>query len=240
MRINKVKAKIKAGQKAYGVGFTFKCLPLVDVVGNLGFDYIFIEAEHGSWSLPDVEEMVLMADAKGMTTLARIPNILPSTILQFLDRGVLGIMGPHIASKADAEALVKGCKFAPRGVRSFYPSKYADYKIPESVPSYMSKANEEVLTMALLEDESALKDLDGILSVEGLDIATIGHFDLSQSMGEPGNPEHPRVSKAMDAARDKIRASKKAVWGRDYMFSVGISDLVMSGAQEFLKKSKKV
>lgn len=238
MRINKVKAKIKAGQKAYGVAFPFKALPLVDVVGNLGFDFIFLEAEHGFFSLPDIEEMVLMADAKGLTTMARIPNIHPSTILRFLDRGVLGIMGPHIASKGDAEALAKGCRFAPRGVRSFYPSKYADYKIPDDVPGYMAKANEEVLVTALLEDASALDDLDGILSVEGLDIASIGHYDLSQSMGYPGNYEHPTVARAMDAARDKVRASK-VLWGRDWTFSAGIIDLVMSGAAEFLKKSNK-
>jgi len=237
MRVNKVKAKLKAGQKAYGVAFPFKSLPLVDVVGNLGFDFIFLEAEHGFYSLPDIEEMVLMADAKGLTTLARIPNIHPSTILRFLDRGVLGIMGPHIASKADAEALVQGCRFAPRGVRSFYPSKYPDYKIPDDVPAYMAKANEEVLVTALLEDESALDDLDGILSVEGLDVASIGHYDLSQSMGYPGNYEHPKVAKAMDAARDKVRASK-VLWGRDWTFSTGIIDLVMNGAAEFLKKSK--
>jgi len=235
MRVNKVKRKIETGQGVYGVSFTFKSLPLVEVVGNLGFDYIFIEAEHGFFSLPDVEEMVLMADAKGMSTLARIPNIHPSTILQFLDRGILGIVGPHIASKEDAEALVRGCRFAPRGVRSFYPSKYADYTLPASVPDYMAKANEEVLVIALLEDQSALEDLDGILSVEGLDVATIGHFDLSQSMGEPGNPEHPRVAKAMQDAKDRIRASRVA-WGGDYLFSTSITDLVMSGAQGFLRK----
>lgn len=237
MRVNRVKRKIKAGRKTYGVSFTFKSLPLVDVVGNLGFDYIFIEAEHGFFSLPDIEEMVLMADAKGMTTLARVPNIRASTILQFLDRGVLGITGPHIASKENAEALVQGCRFAPRGVRSFFPSKYADYALPDSVPEYMAKANEEVLVVALLEDQSALEDLDEILSVKGLDVATIGHFDLSQSMGEPGNPEHPRVAEAMEDARDRIRASNVA-YGRDYLFSTSITNLVMSGARDFLSKAR--
>lgn len=145
MRVNKAKAKIKAGEKAYGIAFPFKSLPLVDVVGNLGFDFIFLEAEHGFFSLPDIEEMVLMADAKGLTTLARVPNIHPSTILRFLDRGVLGIMGPHIANKEDAEALVRACRFAPRGIRSFFPSKYADYQVPDDVPAYMAKANEEVM-----------------------------------------------------------------------------------------------
>ena len=236
MRVNKAKAKIKAGKKAYGVAFPFKSLPLVEVIGNLGFDYIFLEAEHGFFSLPDIEEMVLMADAKGLTTLARVPNIHPSTILRFLDRGVLGIMGPHIASKEDAEALVSACRFAPRGVRSFFPSKYADYVIPDDAPAYMAKANEEVLVTALLEDESALDDLDSILSIEGLDVSLIGHYDLSQSMGQPGNYQHPRVAKAMDEAIEKIRASK-VVYARDMLLSTGIFELVRSGAQDFLKNA---
>lgn len=236
MRVNKVKAKIKAGKKAYGIAFPFRSLPLVEVVGNLGFDFIFLEAEHGFFSLPDIEEMVLMADAKGLTTLARVPNIHPSTILRFLDRGVLGIMGPHIATKEDAEALVQACRFAPRGVRSFYPSKYADYQVPDDVPAYMAKANEEVMVTALLEDESALDDLDGILAIEGLDVSLIGHFDLSQSMGEPGNHEHPRVASAMKDAIEKIRASKVA-YGRDVVISTDIFQLVRSGAADFLRNN---
>jgi len=237
VRTNKVKAKIRAGEKAYGVSFSFKSLPLVEVVGNLGFDYIFLEAEHGFFSLPDIEEMVLLADAKGMTTLARIPNIHPSTILRFLDRGVLGIMGPHIASKRDTEALVRACRFAPQGIRSFFPSKYADYKLPANVPAYMAKANEEVMVTALLEDESALAELDDILAVNGLDVVAVGHFDLSQSMGEPGNPEHPRVARAMQQAIGKIRASN-CIWARDFVFSTSIMDLVASGGREFLSKAK--
>ena len=234
MRQNKVKAKIKKGEKAYGVAFPFKSLPLVEVVGNLGVDFIFLEAEHGFFSLPDIEEMVLMADAKGLTTLARVPNIHPSTILRFLDRGVLGIMGPHIANAEDAETLVQACRFAPRGIRSFYPSKYADYTAPDDVPAYMAKANEEVMVTALLEDESALDDLDNILSVEGVDVTLIGHYDLSQSMGEPGNYEHPRVAEAMEKAIEKIRASD-VIYGREYVVPIGIFDLIRTGTQEFLK-----
>jgi 2-keto-3-deoxy-L-rhamnonate aldolase RhmA len=236
MRVNKAKAKIKTGEKAYGIAFPFKSLPLLEVVGNLGFDYIFLEAEHGFFSLPDIEEMVLMADAKGLTTLARVPNIHPSTILRFLDRGVLGIMGPHIASKEDAEALVSACRFAPRGIRSFFPSKYADYKVPDDVPAYMAKANEEVMVTALLEDASALDDLDSILSIEGLDVSLIGHYDLSQSMGEPGNYEHPRVAKPMADAIEKIRASG-VIYGRDSLISTDIIELVRTGAREFLRTS---
>jgi 2-keto-3-deoxy-L-rhamnonate aldolase RhmA len=145
-------------------------------------------------------------------------------------------MGPHIAGKKDAEALVSACRFAPRGVRSFYPSKYADYQIPDDVPAYMATANEEVLVTALLEDESAIDELDEILSVEGVDVSNIGHFDLSQSMGEPGNYQHPRVAKAMEEAIEKIRASK-VVYGRDWLLSIDILQLVRSGAKEFLAKA---
>ena len=109
---NKVKAKLLAGEKVFGVGFTFPLLQAVEIVGDAGFDFIHIEGEHGVWSLKDIEETCMVANALGLTVHARVPNIHPSTILRFLDRGVQGIMGPHIRSQADTEALVAACRFA--------------------------------------------------------------------------------------------------------------------------------
>jgi len=238
MRVNKVKAKLRAGEKVYGVAFTFPSLQAVEIVGNLGFDFIHIEGEHGAWSLKDIEETCIAANAMGLTVFARVPNIHPSTILGFLDRGVQGITGPHIRNRADAEALVAACRFAPRGIRSFYPSRPAGYSLPKDVPAYMADANEEIWVTALLEDREAVEEnLPGILSVEGLDSVSIGHVDLSQSMGEPGNWEHPRVANAMEKAWQQITAASKAPQ-RGLMFSTGITDLIIGGARDFLAKTR--
>jgi len=237
MRTNKIKAKIRAGEKAYGLSLTFPSLQMVEIAGNLGFDFVFIEGEHGSFGLGDIEQTCIVADHVGLTPVARVPNIHPSTILRFLDRGVMGITGPHIATKADAEALVKACKFAPRGIRSFFGNRVAGYGPPEDVPAYMAQVNEEVLVNALIEDAEALEILPEILSVEGLDMVSIGHFDLSQSMGYPGRPDDPHVAEAMEKATAQIRASDKK-FGRDVMSSVDAVQLVKQGAQEFLREAR--
>jgi 2-keto-3-deoxy-L-rhamnonate aldolase RhmA len=238
MHTNKIVAKIKAKEKMYGVTFTFPSIQIVEIVGNLGFDYVFIEGEHGAWTLKDIEETCIVANALGLTVHARVPNTHPSTILRFLDRGVQGITGPHIRTKADAESLVASCRFAPQGVRSFYYSRPAGYSLPDNVPDYMAKANEEIWVTALLEDREAVEEnLPGILSVKGLDSVAIGQVDLSQSMGKPGNWRHPSVATAMEKAWEQIKTAGKSP-ERGLMFSIGVTDLIINGGRDFLSKAK--
>ena len=112
MQTNKMKAKIRAGEKTCGVAFTYPMLQAVEIIGNLDFDFVHIEGEHGAFNLRDVEEMCMLANAKGLTVTARVPNIHPSTILGFLDRGVQGIVGPHVRTRADAEAVCGDCSWS--------------------------------------------------------------------------------------------------------------------------------
>lgn len=236
MRTNIVKAKIKAGEKVRGVIFTAPNLQALEIIGNLGFDFIFIEGEHGAFSLKDIEEMCITANALGVTAHARVPNIHPSTILRFLDRGVQGITGPHIRNRSDAEALVAACRFAPQGIRSFYPSRLAGYTFPENVPSYMASANQEMWVTALLEDREAIEEnLQEILSVKGLDAVSIGYVDLSQSMGHPGDWKHPEVAGAMENAWKQIAGAGKAS-GRDLVSMISLTELLITGGKEFLAK----
>ena len=196
MKINRLKAKIGTGEKAYGCTFNFPCLQILEMVGLMGYDHIFIDGEHGTFTLKDIEQMCMLADSMGVTVHARVPNNHPSTILRFLDRGVMGILGPHIVTKEDAENLVKACKFAPQGIRSFTSQRVVEYNIPGyNLPELMAHANEQVLVHALIEDAQALKNLPEILSVEGLDVLSFGPNDLAQSLGYVGQPEHPEAVK---------------------------------------------
>ncbi len=149
----------------------------------------------------------------------------------------MGIRAPHVSSSEEAELLVRSCKFAPRGIRSLSKSRAAEYEKPDDLKVYMSHCNKEILTIAMVEDEEALKNLSAILVVEGLDVVTIGPFDLSQSMGEAG-PESPRVFNAVKEAAEKIRASDK-LYERDYMNHVEAFDLFINGAREYLTPEKR-
>ncbi len=236
-RVNKVKAKIKAGEKAFGVGFNFPALQLIEQVGSLGFDYIFIDGEHGVFTMKDVEEMCMLADKAGLTPICRVPSFQPWVVLQWLDRGVMGIMGPHIVTKQDAIDLVRACKFAPEGVRSFTGHRVMGYQLPDDASKMMADANEQVMVSALIEDAGALKNLPEILTVPGLDVLSFGPFDLSQSMGFPGQRNHPKVKEAMDKAAAQIRASGKT-FGGDKILSIGLFDMVRLAGTDFLKKNR--
>lgn len=238
MRINKIKARIRMGEKAYGCALSFPSAPVVELLGKSGLDYIFLDGEHGVFTLKDIEDMCRVADLAGLTPTARVPNIHSSTILRFLDRGVMGILGPHIITKADAEALVEACLFVPQGKRSFAGSRGNEYGLAEDGPAHMARMNEEILPMALLEDIQALEDnLSDILSVEHLGVFSYGPQDLAQSMGLPGQPTHPRVVEAMNTASDRIRAAGKTV-GLDVMVATGASQLIYGGARAFLEQSR--
>jgi 4-hydroxy-2-oxoheptanedioate aldolase len=238
VRPNKYKQKVLKGEKVFGVVFPFPSINALDIVGPLGFDYLFIEGEHGSFSLQDIEQMCIAANALGLTVHARVPNIQPSTILQFLDRGVQGIVGPHVRTMEDAELLVKACRYAPQGIRSFFWNRVADYRLPDDVPAYMAAVNNEVWVTALLEDREAVEEnLDGILSVPGLDAAAIGHVDLSQSMLHPGDWKHPRVAGVMDKAWQKIIASGKGR-ARGLANDASIAFILRDGAKDFIVKAK--
>jgi 4-hydroxy-2-oxoheptanedioate aldolase len=240
MKVNKVKAKIGTGQKSFGAVFHFPSLHLLEMVGLMGFDHIFIDGEHGVFTLKDIEEMCMLADRMGVTVLARVPNNHPSTILQFLDRGVMGILGPHIVTRQDVEALVKACKFAPQGIRSFTGPRVTDYRIDDKVDlrTLMKSANEQVMVSALIEDAKALENLPDILKVEGLDTLSFGPNDLAQSLGYVGQPDHPENVKAMKKAADQIRAAGK-VFGPDLMVEMGISASFVQAGKDFLKKNGK-
>ena len=238
MRINKIKAKMKAGEKAYGCALSFPSAPLMELLGRAGFDYVFMDAEHGVFTLQDIEDMCRVADLAGLTPTARVPNIQASTILQFLDRGVMGILGPHIITKEDAEALVEACLFVPQGKRSFAGSRGNDYGQIEDGPAFMAAMNDEILPMALLEDIQALEEnLSGILQVKHLEVFSYGPQDLAQSMGLPGQPEHPRAVEARDKASAQIRAAGKKV-GPDVMVMARANQIFLDGARDFLKGAR--
>jgi len=170
-----------------------------------------------------------------MTVLARVPNKDPSTILRFLDRGVLGILGPHVITREDVEALVKACKFAPEGIRSFTGHRVTDYRIPDiDLADLMAHANKQVMVSALIEDARALENLPQILSVEGLDVASFGPNDLAQSLGYIGQPEHPEAVKARERATEQIRASDKT-FGPDLLAELRFLDTFRQQGLEFLQ-----
>ena len=91
---NRVKAAMPAGRKAYGYNLSFPSPWVIDILGKLDFDFVFIDGEHGPFGLDQLEDLCRTAERNNVTTIARVPDIGSSTILRYLDRGIMGILGP--------------------------------------------------------------------------------------------------------------------------------------------------
>ena len=237
MRVNNVVAKMQAGEKAYGCGLTFPSAAVVELLGQAGLDYVSFDSEHGPFTPESLDDLCRVADMAGLTPMARVPNIDSSTILRFLDRGIMGITGPHISTGERARQLADACRFVPRGKRSFGSGRGASHGDISSGPEYMEHTNSQILVMAQLEDIEVLEHLDDILAVDGIDLFSSGAQDIAQSMGLPGQPGHPRVKEFEAQVIARVHAAGKKMTS-DVMVAAGASRLILDGARAFVQAQK--
>ena len=248
MQHNRAKKKLATGKPISVIAPGYSSAGLVELLGRMGFDGIFIDCEHGPAGWEEVENMVRAAELVDATPIVRVQSNDPSTITRALDRGAGGVQVPHINTRAQAEAAVRAAKFAPLGHRG-----YAGGRSALGVKgNFTSHANEETMVVAMLEEVEALKNLDDILKVEHLDAFFIAPGDLSQAMGYPGHLDHPDVQAAVHDAvrrtRDAGRApgvlTTNAASARRYLdlgallIYVSLASLLQPGARDFLSEFK--
>src|SRR5271170_3205362 len=212
---NRVKAAMRAGRKAYGYNLSFPSPWVIDILGKLDFDFVFIDGERGPFGLDQLEDLCRTAER--------------------LDRGIMGILGPHIATEADARQLVQACYFGPLGKRSFGANRGTDYNAGiADKAAYYHEANEEMLVCALLEDVAVLDNLDAILAVPGIDLYSIGPNDFAQSLGYPGQLDHPAVVKATQQITERIHQAGRHMLA-DALTSAGVSDMLLEAGRHILE-----
>lgn len=219
MRTNKAKAKLGAGKMVLGCWIGFHAPAIVEIVAAAGVDCALLDAEHGGLSAGQVEDMVRAAEAFDITPLVRVPSHDAATIYGYLDRGAQGVIVPHVSSGAEAEQVARAARYHPRGQRGYMAShRPAGWGTME--PSeYMRRANEEVLVVAMVEDQAGVRNLDDILATDGVDMILLGPGDLAQSMGWPPRQEVERV--LQDVARRVVAAGK---WVSEGGVSPGADD----------------
>ena len=237
MRTNKMLAKIKAKEKVVGLQIPFCSPDLVELMGIGGIDYVFVDCEHGSFSLSDVETMCRAAELAGVTPIVRVVNIEATTILPFIVRGAMGIIGPHIRTKAQAEQLVGACLFSPQGMRSYGNARGDYYGTYDPPAEHMRRANEEMFICGMIEEEEGFRNLPQILTVDGLDFFKFGVHDISLDMKLPGQFDHPKVKQAIEKAKKQIRTAGKMVTD-DVMWEGTVSDLFLNAARAFAAKGR--
>lgn len=231
---NQIKLAMRENRKAYGVRLTFPAPEIVEMLAPAELDFIFLDCEHGILDMPAIENVCRAADLTHQTLIARIPDIGTGTITQFLDRGVRGIIGPHIETLADAKQLADTCLFGPDGHRSFGGGRGTNYQSGiEDMPAFLKACNESVLVGAMLESAKAVENLDDILTVPGIDYLMFGPADFAQDLGYPGEPSHPEVMKVTHAATARIHAAGKPM-REDIMAFTGVKNLLVDGARRFV------
>ena len=210
MKPNRMKTRLLSGQPALGCSMMFSSPQIVEMLGYAGFDWVLLDCEHGSLSLSDVEVMAMAADAVGISAIARPRTNSNADIQSVMDRGVVGVQVPHVNTAEDARRAVSAVKFGPGAGRGLAAGTRPDnWGLGAKMPDFTAAANEQSMVCVQIEHETAIKNLNEILKVDGIDVFFIGPSDLSQSMGYPGNPNAPTVAKAIAEARAKIIAAGK-------------------------------
>ncbi|MBM4349228.1 MAG: aldolase [Deltaproteobacteria bacterium] len=169
----------------------------LSIFAAAGYDFVFIDMEHGNYSTETVANLIRGAKAAGISTIVRIPHLESHFVSRVLDAGGEGIMVPMTSTREQAEAIVQYCKYAPIGKRGFAQTGQADYRPMESI-ELMKEINEHTLVVAQIETEEAIENIDSILSIQGIDVAVIGPNDLSISLGIPDQMESEILTKAID------------------------------------------
>jgi 2-keto-3-deoxy-L-rhamnonate aldolase RhmA len=194
MRENALKQKLAAGRSVVGTSLAFPCAELVEACGLLGFDFVFIDAEHDGTDPSECRDLVRAADAVGIQSVVRVPRNGPQTILGYLETGALSVIVPHVNTADEVRAGLQAVRYPPDGIRGAgSATRAANYGITQSGTEHFRFANSQTLFMPLVEEAQAFDQLDEILHVPGLEVIMIGPGDLALSMGHPGQPDHPAV-----------------------------------------------
>lgn len=204
--LNPLKAKIKAGQPTVGLLVTIPSVPFVQTVARTGFDWVMIDMEHGPIGLDALQGMLAATQGTECVPLVRPPKIDPTPVKGILDAGAFGLIYPMCKTADDARLAMAAMRYPPEGVRGIAPIA-ASTRWGIDMATYLGVANDELVGTLLIEDIAAVENIEEILRVPGIDVAQIAPFDLSASLGLPGQLDHPKVKRAVAKAEAAILAS---------------------------------
>lgn len=210
MRENQVKRKLKQGDVVLGLFMNCAYPGFIEICGHAGFDFAVIDLEHGPLHPLVAEDLCRAADCVGLAPIVRVRKNDAPQIQRALDIGSAGVQVPQIETKADAEAVVRGAKFSPLGSRGL--SFYTRAGLYTSAGTQISdKLNEESLVVVHVEGKRGVENIQEIASVPNIDVIFLGPYDLSQSLGIPGQVSDRRVIDLMQTAVREIRNAGKVV-----------------------------
>lgn len=216
MRKNKLKEILYNKQVAIGQFLKITDPAVVEIAGNAGFDFVIIDNEHGPIDIQNIQNMIRAAEVADITPVVRVRDNDETLILKVLDIGAQAIEVPQINNINQADALIKAVKYSPKGerglcryVRSAGYSKLTETN--EQKKEYFKNANNETLIIAHIEGLEGIRNIDTIMSRGEIDVLFIGPYDLSQSLGIPGEINDPKVEEQMKIIIEKAKRNNKII-----------------------------
>ena len=202
---NKLKRDLNAGKVCYGATITMSNPVVAEIMSHLEYDWLWFETEHTAMSYESLLAMLQTTNGSDVTTIVRVPWNDKTMIKRVLDTGADGIIVPLVRTKQDAEDAVKAMKYPPVGERGAGLGRAQCYGLHSG--EYMATANDEIMTILMIEHIDAVNNIEEILSVPGVDSVMIGALDLSGSMGILGQMNEPKLEEAIQ----KVLKACKAV-----------------------------
>lgn len=211
MFINGVTLRDKLYKKELCLG-TWVFIPspdIIEIIGLAGFDFVVIDMEHSAITLQDAVSMMRAAESRGVSPLIRVPCMDETFIKRALDSGAHGIQLPHVETDKELAEAIHYTKYYPHGNRGMATTTRGGGYTLKNIKEHTVRDNQSIMVIASVESKEGLDNLEEIIKVPGVDVIYIGPYDLSQSLGIPGQVDDPEVLSTMEWAISKIRNGGK-------------------------------
>jgi 2-keto-3-deoxy-L-rhamnonate aldolase RhmA len=205
-----VKRALQGGEVQIGTWINTLGLPqITQMLATAGFDFVYIDMEHSSFSIQTVGDLCYAALAAGLVPIVRPAGKASHLMSRPLDAGAMGLLIPHVDSREEAEAVIRAVKFPPEGERGVTLVGPHTGWSRANGEEYVRASNAEMMLIVQIESDRGIHNLDSILSVDGIDGAVIGRADLSADLGLPGQTSHPEVVGRVEMLIDACRRQNK-------------------------------
>lgn len=204
-----LKNSLNRGEKTLGTWLTIPSCEIAEVLCNAGFSWIVVDMEHSSITAHQSKGLIATIELSGCTPLVRVSENNPDLIKHAMDSGAKGVIVPMVKTKGDAEKAVRAVKYPPVGERGVGLARAQKYGF--GFEQYEKWNREESIVIVQIEHIDAIKNLEEILSVPDIDASFIGPYDLSGSLGFPGDFESSAFQKAIDKYEYVSKVNKKVM-----------------------------
>jgi 2-keto-3-deoxy-L-rhamnonate aldolase RhmA len=208
--INAAKARLRKNELAIGIGVRLvRNVDIIKVMKAAGFDWLFLDLEHGSMSIETACEISVAAQDSGIAPIVRVPYGELAMATRVLDGGALGIVIPHVDTPEEAREIADRLRYPPRGHRSVGGGQAQFDYAPMPMSEMTEKSDDNTLITVMIETPKAVENAEAIAAVPGIDSLLVGSSDLSMELGIPGQNGHEKVQAAVDKVVAACRKHNK-------------------------------